>query len=205
MVRGSNIISDNGTLLRAGNDINISAAENHYTDRQYHKETKSGLMGSGGIGFTIGSQKESDDTTSQSLIHSGSSIGSLSGNTNIIAGNHYSQTGSSVSSPKGDINIIAKQIDISAAEDQHKRDNIHTFEKSGLTVAVNVPIVSAIQDAHTAIKRVGKSKNDRVNAMAAYNAGIDSYQAGQAIADASNNPQSAAQNIRVSITVGQQK
>ncbi|WP_155266519.1 hemagglutinin repeat-containing protein, partial [Snodgrassella communis] len=79
LVRGSNIISDNGTLLRAGNDINISAAENHYTDRQYHKETKSGLMGSGGIGFTIGSQKESDDTTSQSLIHSGSSIGSLSG------------------------------------------------------------------------------------------------------------------------------
>ncbi|PIT20846.1 hypothetical protein BGI36_07700, partial [Snodgrassella communis] len=204
-IRGSNIISDNGTLLRAGNNINISAAENHYTDRQYHKETKSGLMGSGGIGFTIGSQKESDDTTSQSLTHSGSSIGSLNGNTNIIAGNHYSQTGSSVSSPRGDINIIAKQIDISAAEDQHKRDNIHTFEKSGLTVAVNVPIVSAIQDAHTAIKRVGKSKNDRVNAMAAYNAGIDSYQAGQAIADASNNPQSAAQNIRVSITVGQQK
>ncbi|PIT20303.1 hemagglutinin repeat-containing protein, partial [Snodgrassella communis] len=204
-IRGSNIISDNGTLLHAGNDINISAAENHYTDRQYHKETKSGLMGSGGIGFTIGSQKESDDTTSQSLIHSGSSIGSLNGNTNIIAGNHYSQTGSSVSSPRGDINIIAKQIDISAAEDQHKRDNIHTFEKSGLTVAVNVPIVSAIQDAHTAIKRVGKSKNDRVNAMAAYNAGIDSYQAGQAIADASNNPQSAAQNVSVSITVGQQK
>ncbi|WP_239365334.1 hemagglutinin repeat-containing protein [Snodgrassella communis] len=204
-IRGSNIISDNGTLLHAGNDINISAAENHYTDRQYHKETKSGLMGSGGIGFTIGSQKESDDTTSQSLIHSGSSIGSLSGNTNIIAGNHYSQTGSSVSSPKGDINIIAKQIDISAAEDQHKRDNIHTFEKSGLTVAVNVPIVSAIQDANTAIKRVGKSKNDRVNAMAAFNAGMDSYKAGQAIADAGNNPQSAAQNVSVSITVGQQK
>ncbi|WP_239327046.1 hemagglutinin repeat-containing protein, partial [Snodgrassella gandavensis] len=204
-VRGSNIISDNGTTLLAGHDVNISAAENHYTDRQYHKETKSGLMGSGGIGFSIGSQKESDDTTNTSHIHSGSSIGSLSGNTNIIAGNHYSQSGSSVSSPKGDVNVIAKQIDISAAEDQHKRDNIHTYEKSGLTVAVNVPIVSAIQDANTAIKRVGKSKNDRVNAMAAFNAGMDSYQAGQAIADAGKNPQSAAQNVSVSITVGQQK
>ncbi|WP_239351819.1 hemagglutinin repeat-containing protein [Snodgrassella communis] len=41
--------------------------------------------------------------------------------------------------------------------------------------------------------------------MAAFNAGMDSYQAGQAIADAGNNPQSAAQNVSVSITVGQQK
>ncbi|WP_239353008.1 hemagglutinin repeat-containing protein, partial [Snodgrassella communis] len=203
-IRGSNIISDNGTLLHAGKDINISAADNHYTDHQYHKETKSGLMGSGGIGVTIGSQKESDDTTSQSLIHSGSSIGSLSGNTNIIAGNHYSQTGSSVSSPRGDINIIAKQIDISAAEDQHQRDNIHTFEKSGLTVAVNVPVINAIQAADTAIKRVGKSKNDRVNAMAAYNAGADINQAKQALTDIGKDPKNPA-NISVSITVGQQK
>ncbi|PIT46040.1 hypothetical protein BHC51_07285 [Snodgrassella alvi] len=204
-IRGSNVISDYGTLLHAGNDININAAENHYMDHQYHKETKSGLMGSGGIGFSIGSQKESDDTTTKALIHSGSNIGSLSGDTNIIAGNRYSQTGSSVSSPKGDINIIGKQIDISAAQDQHQRDNIHTFEKSGLTVAVNVPVVNAIQSANTAIKRVGKSKNDRVNAMAAFNAGMDSYKAGQAIADAGKNPQAAAQNVSVSITVGQQK
>ena len=41
--------------------------------------------------------------------------------------------------------------------------------------------------------------------MATFNAGMDSYKAAQAIADAGKNPQSAAQNVSVSITVGQQK
>ena len=204
-IRGSNVISDFGTIMQAGNDISISAAENHYADRQYHKDTKSGLMGSGGIGFTIGKQKETDDTTSKSLVHSGSSIGSLYGDTVIIADNHYNQTGSSVSTPAGNVTIAAKDINIAAAQDKHNRDNIHTFEKSGLTVAVNVPVVNAIQTANTAINRVGKSKNDRVNAMAAFNAGMDTYKAGEALNKLGSNPQSAAQNVSVSITVGQQK
>ncbi|WP_370389330.1 hemagglutinin repeat-containing protein [Snodgrassella alvi] len=203
-IRGSNIISDNGTVLKAGQDVNITAASNQYQDQEYHKETKSGLMGSGGIGFSIGKQKETDDTTSRRTIHSGSSVGSLNGDTTIVAGNHYTQTGSSVSSPQGNVNIIAKQIDINAAEDQYSRDNIHTFEKSGLTVAVNVPIVNAIQTASTAVNRIGESKNARVNAMAAFNAGVDLYKAGNAAADLANNPQNAT-NVSVSITVGQQK
>ena len=204
-IRGSNVISDFGTIMQAGNDISISAAENHYADRQYRKDTKSGLMGSGGIGFTIGKQKETDDTTSKSLVHSGSSIGSLYGDTVIIADNHYNQTGSSVSTPAGNVTIAAKDINIAAAQDEHNRDNIHTFEKSGLTVAVNVPVVNAIQTANTAINRVGKSKNDRVNAMAAFNAGMDTYKAGEALKKLGSNPQSAAQNVSVSITIGQQK
>ncbi|MCO6527181.1 hemagglutinin repeat-containing protein, partial [Snodgrassella sp.] len=120
-IRGSNIISDNGTLLHAGNDINISAAENHYTDRQYHKETKSGLMGSGGIGFTIGSQKESDDTTSQSLIHSGSSIGSLSGNTSLISGGATNIKGAQVTG-KG-VSIDAAELNIESLQDTAKYDS----------------------------------------------------------------------------------
>ena len=203
-IRGSNVISDFGTIMQAGNDISISAAENHYADRQYHKDTKSGLMGSGGIGFTIGKQKETDDTTSKSLVHSGSSIGSLYGDTIIIADNHYNQTGSSVSTPAGNVTIAAKDINIAAAQDEHNRDNIHTFEKSGLTVAVNVPVVNAIQTANTAINRVGKSKNDRVNAMAAFNAGMDTYKAGEAL-NKLGSDQSADQNVSVSITIGQQK
>ena len=204
-IRGSNVISDFGTIMQAGNDISISAAENHYADRQYRKDTKSGLMGSGGIGFTIGKQKETDDTTSKSLVHSGSSIGSLYGDTIIIADNHYNQTGSSVSTPVGNVTIAAKDINIAAAQDEHNRDNIHTFEKSGLTVAVNVPVVNAIQTANTAINRVGKSKNDRVNAMAAFNAGMDTYKAGEALNKLGSDPQSATQNVSVSITIGQQK
>nr|WP_218966490.1 hemagglutinin repeat-containing protein [Snodgrassella alvi] len=203
-IRGSNIISDNQTLLQAGHDINVEAAVNQYQKNEYHARKKSGLMSSGGLGFTIGSLKETDNTINRNIIHSGTSIGSLNGNTTIIAGNHYIQAGSSVSSPNGDVTIAAKQIDINATNDIYSSDNLHTYKQSGLTLAVNVPVINSIQSASNAIEKVGKSKNIRVNAMSALNAGMDTYKAGQVISDIATNPQKSA-DVGVSITVGQQK
>ena len=203
-IRGSNVIADNQTLLHAGRDINIEAAENQYQVQEYHAKKKSGLMSSGGFGFSIGSQKLTDDIAGTSLIHNGSNVGSLKGDTIIVAGNHYTQSGSTVSSPGGNIAIVAKQINVQAAQDQYSTDYVHTMKQSGITVGVNVPVVSAIQKAGTAIERTNKSKNDRINAMAAFNAGMDIYKAGSAVADIANNPQNAM-NASVGITVGQQK
>ena len=203
-IRGSNVIADNQTLLHAGRDINIEAAENQYQVQEYHARKKSGLMGSGGFGFSIGSQKQTDDIAGNSLIHSGSNVGSLKGDTIIVAGNRYTQSGSTVSSPGGNVAVVAKQINVQAAQDQYSTDYVHTMRQSGITVGVNIPVVGAIQKAGTAIERTNKSKNDRINAMAAFNAGMDTYKAGSAVADIANNPQNAM-NASVGITVGQQK
>ena len=203
-IRGSNVIADNQTLLHAGRDINIEAAENQYQVQEYHARKKSGLMGSGGFGFSIGSQKQTDDIAGNSLIHSGSNVGSLKGDTIIVAGNRYTQSGSTVSSPGGNVAVVAKQINVQAAQDQYSTDYVHTMKQSGITVGVNIPVVGAIQKAGTAIERTNKSKNDRINAMAAFNAGMDTYKAGSAVADIANNPQNAM-NANVGITVGQQK
>ncbi|MDF7677081.1 hemagglutinin repeat-containing protein, partial [Neisseriaceae bacterium ESL0693] len=48
--------NDNSALLtlNAGNDINLY-------DHCYHEEKKSGLMGSGGIGFSVGKEKDTTD------------------------------------------------------------------------------------------------------------------------------------------------
>ena len=203
-IRGSNVIADNQTVLRAGNNITVEAAENQYEGQEYHARKKSGLMGSGGFGFFIGSQKQTDDTTNKSLIHSGSSVGSLKGDTTVIAGNHYTQSGSTVSSTEGNVTVVAKQINVQAAQDQYSTDYVHTMKQSGITVGVNSPVVSSVQKAGAAVERINKSKNDRVNAMAAFNAGMDTYKAGSAVADIANNPQNAM-NASVGITVGQQK
>ncbi len=108
-------------------------------------------------------------------------MGSLNGNTNIVAGKTYQQTGSTVSSQKGDVNILAEQVNIEAAKEQSTSDYKHEMQQKGLTLAVNVPVVSAVQSVAESAKQVGQSKNDRVNAMAAANAGFDAYKAGQAL------------------------
>ena len=211
-VRGSNLISDNGTVLKAGNDIDISTAHNRYTGNEYHESKKSGVMGTGGLGFTIGNRKTTDDTDRTNIVHTGSIIGSLNGDTVTVAGNRYRQTGSTVSSPEGRNTVTAKSIDVESANNRYATDYVHTQEQKGLTVALNVPVVQAAQNFVQAAQNVGKSKNKRVNAMAAANAAWQGYQAAQQIqqfapsssaGQGQNNNQSSG--ISVSVTYGEQK
>ena len=89
-----------------------------------------------------------------------------------------------------------------------------TFEQKGVTLAVTSPILSALQAVQGTVKsveRVGQSKNDRVNAMAAANSAMDAYRAGQAVGQAGKAMQEAMENgnmdsvVGAQITYGQQK
>ena len=57
-------------------------------------------MSTGGIGFSLGKKQDTTLQTGQQLTNSAAQVGSLNGNTNIIAGKTYQQTGSTVSSQK---------------------------------------------------------------------------------------------------------
>ena len=200
-IRGSNVIADNQTVLHAGRDIKIEAAENQYQEQEYHARKKSGLMKSGGSGIFIGSQKQTDDIAGNSLIHSGSNVGSLKGDTTIIAGNHYTQSGSTVASTEGNVAVVAKQINVLAAQDQYSTDYVHTMKQSGVTVSVNSSKGGSVKKAKDAIGRINKSKYDRVNALAVFNAGMDTY---KAASDIISNPKKP-KDVNVGITFGQQK
>ncbi len=207
-VDGSNIISDDKTWLSAGKNIRLSAATNTYSSHRTQQETDSGLMGTGGIGFFIGTKQDTTEADSDEIRHSGSTVGSLKGDTILSAGTRYTQTGSIVSAPEGNVRINAQAADIQAAQDRYSSGHKHTFEQKGLTVAVNVPVVNAIQGAVAAVKsadQVGQSKNSRVNAMAAANNAWRGYQAASSMAGLAKNPPAASQDISVSITYGEQK
>ena len=51
---GGNIVSTAGTDLAAGHNVNLLAATNTSEESHYKQVTSSGLLSSGGIGFTIG-------------------------------------------------------------------------------------------------------------------------------------------------------
>lgn len=212
-VRGSDVIADDGPDIRAGGKVSLTAAENRYTNQDFHQTKKSGLMSSdGGIGFSIGRKSTADDGSSSRLTHTGSRVGSLKGDT-FITGKQYEQTGSSVYSPEGDTVIQAQSLNIRAAENRYTNQNVHTEEKKGLTLAVNVPIVQAVQSLAATAKTVGQSKNDRVNAMAAVNTAWEARQAGQQLAGLAGGLAQAngvkdlaqAAQVSVSLTYGEQK
>ena len=170
----------------------------------------------GGIGVTFGSQKQTTESDQTKLYAKGSQVGSLNGNTTMIAENTYTQTASKVSAIKdGDVNILAKKVDIKAADDKYETNTKQKFEQKGLTIAITSPVISAIQAAQGVVqstRQVGESKHGRVNAMAAANAGFDAYRAYQSgkkavtdVKDFMNGEGDVDSLIGVQITYGQQK
>ena len=137
---------------------------------------------------------------------------SLNGNVNLSAGNHYQQTGSNVTAghadatgqfvSAGDINITAKNVDIVAGQDTYATDTVTKSKQSGLTVAVNVPVVNAVMTAANAAQTVGQSKNSRVNAMSAANTAMAGYKAAEALKGLKDIDSIKDLNVSASITVG---
>jgi filamentous hemagglutinin len=206
-VVGSDIVSEQKAQLHAGHDAQLTTAQSYYNDRESHQTKKSGLMGTGGIGFTIGSKQDQFTQTSQVVQQVGSTAGSLNGDALITAGNQYSQIGSTVSTPKGRITIDAAKINIADAKNIQIGESEYVHQQKGLTIALSTPITDLAQQAiDTAknAKQVGQSKNARVNAMAAANTAMQAYQTGQAINKIQSGKTSAT-SVGVSITYGEQK
>ena len=211
-IQGSNVVGENGLTVQAKN-IDIKEAENKVYSEDFHSKKKSGVLG-GGLGVTFGTKKQTLESDKTKFYAQGSQVGSLNGNTTLIAKNHYTQTASQVSAVNGDVNILAKNVDIKAADDKYETNTKQTFEQKGVTLAVTSPILSALQAVQGTVKsveRVGQSKNDRVNAMAAANSAMDAYRAGQAVGQAGKAMQEAMENgnvdsvVGVQVTYGQQK
>ena len=212
-IQGSNAVAENGLVIKA-NNIDIHEAENRVYSDDYYSKKRSGAL-SGGIGITFGSQKQTAESDETKRYAQSSQVGSLNGNTTMIAKDTYTQTASAVSAIKGDVNILAKKVDIKAADDKYETNTKQKFEQKGLTIAISSPVISAIQAVQGAVqstRQVGESKHGRVNAMAAANAGFDAYRAYQSgtkavtdVKDFMNGEGDVDSLIGVQITYGQQK
>jgi filamentous hemagglutinin len=83
--------------------VNILAATNTDTIWLFKEEKKSGLMGTGGIGFTIGNSKSTHDLRYQGTAHSKnfSTVGSTGGNVSIAPGKQAHISVGQISSRRG--------------------------------------------------------------------------------------------------------
>jgi filamentous hemagglutinin len=208
-IKGSSVVGTSDVNLIAKNNINIKAVQQTTNESHFLEEKKSGLMGSGGIGFTIGSRKLATTDDTQSVTNLASTVGSVAGNVNITAGKTYTQTGSDVLAPAGDINIAAQQVDIQAATDTSNNQQTTKFSQSGLTVAVTGGALNLAQNvADTAQGTIQNhsNRNKLLNALQTYANGSTLIEQGTAAVDAikAGDAQgaAAASGIKVSISIG---
>ncbi|PEG62922.1 hypothetical protein CRH15_20955, partial [Lelliottia amnigena] len=144
------------------------AATNSNTDWRFKEEKKSGLMGTGGIGFTIGSSKSTHDlrekgtTQSQSF----STVGSTGGNVDIAAGNQLHVGGADLVAGK-DLALKGDSVIIEPGHDKRTRDETFEQKASGLTVALSGAVGSAINSAVQSAQAAKEESDGRVAALQA--------------------------------------
>ncbi len=168
-VVGSQVVGSTGTTISAERNVDIAASTDTLHETHAIQDKKSGLMGSGGFGVTIGTRKLSSNTDIRSSTPSASTIGATDGHVSISAGHTVTQTGSQLLAPKGDVTIAARKVDIREARATETTISDVEFKQSGLTVAVSNPVVSAVQTAQQMSKAASNTKDGRMKALAAAN------------------------------------
>lgn len=205
LVKGSAVAGDGNVALSAGKNVEIAAATNTDSNWQLKEKKKSGLMGSGGIGFTIGSSKtrhelkEKGTTQSQSV----STVGSTGGNVTVTAGEQARVSGADLVAGKN-LTLTGDSVVIEPGHD--KRTRTETFEQksSGLTVALSGAVGDAVNSAVTTAMAAKEQSDSRLAGLQATKAILSGVQATQAsrLAAASNDKSGG---IAVSVSLTRQK
>lgn len=198
-VSGSAIAADRDVTLQAGNNVDIRAtteSESHY---RLEEKKKSGLMGSGGIGFSIGKQStrheidEKATTQSQSV----STVGSSQGNVSITAGDKLHIGGADLVAGK-DLALSGDSLQIDPGYDQRTRNETFEAKQSGLSVALSGSAGSALNTAVSTAKQARKESDGRLSALQNTQAALSGVQAAQTlerdglVTDAANASNAAA-------------
>ncbi|KFC07161.1 putative heme utilization/adhesion exoprotein [Trabulsiella guamensis ATCC 49490] len=204
-VKGSDVVADHDVTLGAGNNVDILAATNTDTAWRFKETKKSGLMGTGGIGITIGSSRTTHDRreagTTQS--QSASTIGSTTGNVSITAGNQAHISGSDVIANR-DISITGNSVIIDPGHDKRTVNEKFEQKSTGVTVALSGAVGNALNSAVTSAQEAKENSDSRLGALKGTQAILSGVQAG---ANYGLQQQSADPNngIGVSISLNHQQ
>ncbi|WP_139838433.1 hemagglutinin repeat-containing protein, partial [Escherichia coli] len=178
-VQGSDVVADRDVSLAADNHVDVLAATSTDTSWRFKETKKSGLTGTGGIGFTTGSSKTTHDRreagTTQS--QSASTIGSTAGNVSITAGKQAHISGSDVIANR-DISITGDSVVVDPGHDRRTVDEKFEQKKSGLTVALSGAVGSAINNAATMAREAKETSDSRLAALKGTQAVLSGVQAG---------------------------
>ncbi|MCK9815296.1 hemagglutinin repeat-containing protein, partial [Pseudomonas sp. MAFF 302046] len=204
-VTASDIVSTHSTSMVAGRNIEIDNAIETSEESHSTSKKKSGLLSSGGIGFTLGSTSAQNTSSSTTENAKASTIGSVLGNVDIQAGKDLTLKGSDVIAGK-DISLVGQNVSILAAENHNKSEQTSKTKTSGLTLALSGTVGSAVDAAYQTTKQAKEEDDSRLSALQGIKAGLTGVQAWQAVQQGGGmTGDNIGQFVGISISLGSQQ
>ena len=165
-ITGSNVVADNDVNVKTGGNLNIGSAE-QISESEYIKSVKkSGILSGGGLGFTIGKEKQKDQYANQNTEQVGSTVGSVKSNVNLDADEAANVKGSTVVAGKN-INITGENISIENSNSIYNAQEKHEFKRTGLSVSVGGGYVDVVNNAANSVKHATEVEDKRLGALVA--------------------------------------
>lgn len=204
-VTGSSVAGDNRVSLVAGNNLNIGMLTESNRETHLKQEKKSGLMSSGGVGFSVGSQSLKVRETATDTTQKGSTVGSVHGDVSLQAGNRLTVNGSDLIAGR-DMALSGKEVSITAATDQHVQTHTVEQKTSGLTLALSGTVGSALNTTVETVQAAKSAGNSRLEALQGVKAALSGAQAVQAgrLADAQGADAGNNNTVGISLSYGSQ-
>ncbi|WP_181655029.1 hemagglutinin repeat-containing protein, partial [Escherichia coli] len=191
--------------LAAGNNLNIGTLTESNRETHLKQEKKSGLMSSGGVGFSVGSQSLKVTDTATDTTQKGSTVGSVHGDVSLQAGNRLTVNGSDLIAGR-DMALSGKEASITAATDQHVQTHTVEQKTSGLTLALSGTAGSALNTTVETVQAAKSAGNSRLEALQGVKAALSGAQAVQAgrLAEAQGNQKENNNAVGISLSYGSQ-
>ena len=201
-VTGSNVVADNDVSVKTGGSMNIGSAE-QTSESEYRKSVKkSGVFAGGGLGFTIGKEKQKDQYANQNTEQVGSIVGSVKGNVNLDADKAATVKGSTVVAGK-DINITGENVKIENSNSVYNAQEKHEFKRTGLSVSVGGAYVDVVNNAANSVKHATEVEDKRLGALVAVKGYKDADKAIKNIK--SNGGGKVTENLSINVSLGTTK
>ncbi|WP_373862972.1 hemagglutinin repeat-containing protein [Escherichia albertii] len=204
-VTGSSVAGDNRVSLAAGNNLSIGTLTESNRETHLKQEKKSGLMSSGGVGFSVGSQSLKVTDTATDTTQKGSTVGSVHGDVSLQAGNRLTVNGSDLIAGR-DMALSGKEVSITAATDQHVQTHTVEQKTSGLTLALSGTAGSALNTTVETVQAAKSAGNSRLEALQGVKAALSGAQAVQAgrLAEVQGNQKENNNAVGISLSYGSQ-
>ncbi|SHN27059.1 filamentous hemagglutinin family N-terminal domain-containing protein [Pseudomonas asturiensis] len=178
VVSGSNIVSTDATNVQARNDIRIESAAETFNAEHRQSTKKSGLMGTGGIGVTLGSSKNTYQQSTESTTQKVSTVGSVLGDVNVTAGKDLNVIASDIVSGKN-IRLTGQNVSILDAASNASTRSLQESKKGGVTLALSGVVGEAVNATVQNAQEAKHEEDTRLSALQGVKAGLSGYQAWQ--------------------------
>lgn len=162
--QSAQIMGENAVSVTAGGKVELGADKSTTDGSSVYRHKKSGLLGSAGIGFTIGKEKHNVDEANHEEATVRNTIASTKGTVNIKANDTVHLTSADIVAKEGAV-LDGTAVKLDGNVDHNHMTHDERYKKTGLTVSLGGAVANTLTSATRTIKEAGGRDDKRLAAL----------------------------------------